>query len=165
MEWPQRWPNFLNQVFQIGNNSDTVVVALTILQMLSEEISSMSGENTRDKDDIPEDRKEVLYQSMLSIVDDLLTFLLGILTSLHDGYFATLFSKIQSQQNIDETNFKGFCEIVTFSLDCLNHVLSWVSPIERYLLSHSNLFPCIVNYVKVYFNLIYCTSGNGMFLF
>ena len=159
MEWPQRWPNFLQQVFQIGNNSDTVVVSLTILQMLSEEISSMGGENSRDKDDIPEDRKEVLYHSMLSVVDDLLKFLLGILTSLHDGYFESLFSKLQSQQT-DDSQFKGFCEIATFALDCLNHVLSWVSPIENYLLSHSNLFPCIVNYVKVYFNLLYSTSGN-----
>lgn len=90
MEWPQNWPNLLPQIFQIGNNSETAVVALTILQMLSEEISNMSGESKQDKDDIPEDRKESLYNSMLIVVDDLLRFLESILSSLYPGYYGTV---------------------------------------------------------------------------
>jgi len=93
MEWPQRWPNLMQQIFQIGSNSDTVVVSLTLLQMLSEEISLMNGEISSEGSkggDIPEDRKETLYQSMLLVVDDLLKFLESILVSLYSGYYQPL---------------------------------------------------------------------------
>ncbi|KAF0982264.1 hypothetical protein FDP41_011194 [Naegleria fowleri] len=163
MEWPQNWPNLLPQIFQIGNNSETAVVALTILQMLSEEISNMSGESKQDKDDIPEDRKESLYNSMLIVVDDLLRFLESILSSLYPGYYGTVLRAfIENNSQLLEQlfqQFKSVSEITISSLDCLTHVLSWVSPIEKYLLSHSTLFSNIVQYSSLYFNIHNCTSS------
>ncbi|KAL9655757.1 hypothetical protein ABK040_004984 [Willaertia magna] len=182
VQWPTEWPTFIDDIFQISNLSllnnnttnqstlttttidDHLILTLTILQMLSEEIISINVStnillgseimtSSRNSEDLLHERKLELKNELNKYLFKILTFLENILVFIFNHLQQNLQQNLQQSLQNDK-----LIELAIFSFECLNHFLTWIDPLE--ILNYPNLVNIIFNYIYLYKN----QNNNNLFL-
>lgn len=147
-EWPQNWPNLMNDLFEISNKSiEHKKLIFIILKYISEEFIDSEGTQTIQ---IPSQRRKDINQYLNQYMDSIFEFYLNCLEFC-----------FESINKNDSANLNECIDLANTCLDSLSTYINWIN--MKLILSRNysiiNITLSLLNHGKLCVNSAKCLIG------